>query len=81
MGVVFFLVEVLTMLTDFSLGYFLSIISFYATNDWMWGLNIPNGSYWHEYYDRLSYYYKKVIIYGAVGIISWDMDWRPRKEA
>ena len=47
----------------------------------MWGLNIPNGSYWHEYYDRLSYCYKKVIIYGAVGIISWDVDWRPSKEA
>ena len=36
----------------------------------MWGLNILNEESLHEEYYRMSYFYKRVIIYGYVGIRS-----------
>ena len=56
------------MLTDFDSGLFWLMVSYYATDAWMWGSNIPNKSYWHGDDDRMNFCYKRVIIRGYVGL-------------
>ena len=66
MRVVFFFVEFLDMMIDFSSGDFWSNFSFSATNDHVCGFNSKNGTDWHENYVKYYYCYKRATIYGVL---------------
>ena len=57
-------------MTDFSSGKVWSTVSFSAINSQVCRFNSRNENYWHEDYDKWSYWYKRIIIYGGICIKS-----------
>ena len=59
------------MLTYLFLGYFLSTVSFSATNAPICGFDSPNKIAWHEDYLGMSYCCKRENNPGVVGLGTW----------